>query len=133
MLNYLTLFVRGGISVNWSTPFVQGGIPFELFNPFCQRVAFMLNYLTLFVRGGISVNWLTLFVQGGISHIKKAIKKQKGPQDIELKTLWLSNTLRDGETDLMDELFKLVKKWGKKVPLRKGKGTGNFLRMKFLD
>eukprot|EP00092_Neocalanus_flemingeri_P009668 GFUD01010409.1.p1 GENE.GFUD01010409.1~~GFUD01010409.1.p1 ORF type:complete len:1838 (+),score=622.26 GFUD01010409.1:290-5803(+) len=32
-------------------------------------------------------------IQGGISHIKKTIKK-RGQTDIELKTLWLSNTLR---------------------------------------
>jgi len=32
-------------------------------------------------------------IQGGISHIKKVIKK-RGQTDIELKTLWLSNTLR---------------------------------------
>jgi hypothetical protein len=34
------------------------------------------------------------FFQGGIANIKKAIKKQRGPPDMELKTLWLSNTLR---------------------------------------
>ena len=32
-------------------------------------------------------------IQGGIGHIKKTIKK-RGQTDIELKTLWLSNTLR---------------------------------------
>jgi len=32
-------------------------------------------------------------IQGAISHVKKAIKK-RGQTDIELKTLWLSNTLR---------------------------------------
>ena len=32
-------------------------------------------------------------IQGAISHIKKTIKK-RGQTDIELKTLWLSNTLR---------------------------------------
>merc|ERR1711892_766074 len=32
-------------------------------------------------------------IQGGISHIKKTIKK-RGQTDIELRTLWLSNTLR---------------------------------------
>jgi len=33
-------------------------------------------------------------IQGGIACIKKTIKKHKGQTDIELKTLWLSNTLR---------------------------------------
>ncbi|XP_023346173.1 unconventional myosin-Va, partial [Eurytemora carolleeae] len=33
-------------------------------------------------------------IQGGIAYIKKIIKKQKVQTDIELKTLWLSNTLR---------------------------------------
>ena len=32
-------------------------------------------------------------IQGAISHVKKTIKK-RGQTDIELKTLWLSNTLR---------------------------------------
>jgi len=33
-------------------------------------------------------------IQGAIACIKKTIKKHKGQTDIELKTLWLSNTLR---------------------------------------
>jgi myosin-5 len=33
-------------------------------------------------------------IQGGIACIKKTIKKHKGQTDVELKTLWLSNTLR---------------------------------------
>ena len=34
-----------------------------------------------------------LSVQGGISHVKKVIKK-RGQNDIEMKSLWLANTLR---------------------------------------
>ena len=38
--------------------------------------------------------------QGGIACIKKTIKKHKGQTDIELKTLWLSNTLRNLNHDI---------------------------------
>jgi len=33
-------------------------------------------------------------IQGGIAYIKKTIKKQRGQTDLELKAMWLSNTLR---------------------------------------